>query len=413
MKRLILLTIIALCTQAFASETLHFVHLKAKNVQERSEIANHIHIDQIIENDVYATVNEHDLAALKKFQKNKIVTSHALLSMRDVKKTLSDEYEFPKNDERYHTYKEIIAVLDDLKARFPDIIELSSVGLTVEGRDIPMIRITHAKNRSSEYFVPGILFVGSHHAREHLSTEIPLLLAKHLAENYKTNTNIQRLVNSRDIYIIPALNVDGKLYDIKGRKYKRWRKNRSLNDGSSAIGVDLNRNYDYQWGTGGSSKSMYSNVYMGPAPFSEPETTAIKSLIENKPNIRILLSYHTYSELILYPWGGSYDHVGGVDQQIFEKMAQDMSKWNNYTPQKASDMYIASGDTCDWAYGVHNVYCFTFELTPKGFWGSGGFYPGAGVIDKTFLDNLNPAIYLMEYSDEPSRVLEKTLPNNS
>ena len=397
-------------TSLWADDSMHFVHLRAENVQERSQIAQYIHIDQIIEEDVYATLSSYDLSVLKAFQEDKIVESHplALDQESDLRSLNNDVYDFPNDDDIYHTYDEVLLTLDDLSTRYPHIVEIYTLGTTVEGREIPMIRITQKQNRDSEFFVPGILFVGSHHAREHLSTEVPLLLAQHLTQNYESDPEIKNLIDSRDIYIVPILNVDGKLYDIKGKKYKWWRKNRSFNKNSSERGVDLNRNYGYGWGTGGSSKSPSSTVYMGPAPFSEPETTAIKNFIESAPNIRILLSFHTYSELILYPWGGSHKEVGGTDQKIFEKMATDMSKWNNYTPQKASDLYIASGDTCDWAYGVHNIYCFTFELSPSGKLFFGGFYPGSEVVDRTFRANIGPSLYLIEYSDNPARVLTRS-----
>ena len=393
---------------SWADDSMHFVHLRASNVQERSQIAQYIHIDQIIEEDVYATLSSYDLSVLKALQGDKIVEHHSLAfdEGSDLRSLNNDIYDFPDEDDIYHTYDEVLSALDDLRAHYPHIVEIYTLGTTVEEREIPMIRITQKQNRSSELFVPGILFVGSHHAREHLATEVPLLLAQYLVQNYESNSEIKNLIDSRDIYIVPILNVDGKLYDIKGKRYKLWRKNRSFNKNSSKRGVDLNRNYAYGWGTGGSSKSPGSSVYMGPSPFSEPETTAIKNFIEIAPNIRILLSFHTYSELILYPWGGSYNHVGGVDQKIFEKMAMDMSKWNNYTPQKASDLYVASGDTCDWAYGVHNIYCFTFELSPSGgLFGGGGFYPGAAIIDRTFNANIGPSLYLIEHSDNPARVL--------
>src|SRR5690606_22938509 len=129
---------------------------------------------------------------------------------------------------------------------------------------------------------------------------------------------------------------------------------------------------------GGSSDRGSSEVYMGPAPFSEPETRNIRDFVKSQPRMTTLLSVHTFSELILYPWGHTYDPVGkekgnAQDRLIFEKMAQDMAKWNHYTPQQSSDLYIASGDTTDWAYGELGIYAFTFELTPKSMW-DGGFY---------------------------------------
>ncbi|MBF0298770.1 MAG: zinc carboxypeptidase, partial [Oligoflexia bacterium] len=254
---------------------------------------------------------------------------------------------------------------------------------------------------------PGILFVALHHSREHLSSEMPMKLMEYLLNNYNKDPEVTRLINTRNIYIIPMINPDGGMFDIKNRSYQYWRKNRRNNDGNEEYGVDLNRNYSYFWGTGGSSSSPSSDIYMGTKPFSEPETVALKNFIETHANIRIILTFHTYSELILYPWGHKNEGVGGKDESVFVKMGQTMSAWNNYTPQKSSDLYIASGDTCDWAYGEHQIFCFTFELSPKSGWFGGGFYPGASAIEPTFNANLKPMMYLLEYSDSPYRVLSE------
>lgn len=387
-------------------DRLHYIKFKAKTVEERSRIANFVHIDDIIEDNVYSTVTEADLKAAKKNLSDLIVETHNLKNFsRATNLNLREEYEFPSGDEAFHTYDEVMAEMVYLAEQYPHIAEVFTLGDTYEGRQIPTLRITEYQNRYQEWFTPGIYMVGSHHAREHLSTEIPLMMARYLLENYDRDPEIKRLIDYREIYITPLLNADGKLHDIKGRNYKMWRKNRAINAGSNHVGVDLNRNYSFGWGTGGSSKSPSSDVFMGPAPFSEPETLAVKKFIEQTPNIMTLISFHTFSELILYPWGGRHEGVGGVDQQIFEKMAGDMSQWNGYKPQQSSDLYIASGDTCDWAYGEHNIYCFTFELSPRSMW-SGGFYPGASKIMPTFEANINPILYMIEYTDDPSRVLD-------
>ena len=85
-------------------------------------------------------------------------------------------------------------------------------------------------------------------------------------------------------------------------------------------------------------------------------------------------------------------------------MARQMATWNRYKPQQASDLYIASGDTTDWAYGTHGIYAFTFELSPKSNW-DGGFYPGQGVIDRVFNDNLRPILYMLDIADDPNRAV--------
>ena len=79
-----------------------------------------------------------------------------------------------------------------------------------------------------------------------------------------------------------------------------------------------------------------------------------------------------------------------------------MAKMTGYTPEQSSDLYIATGDTCDWAWGEKGIFAFTFELTPKSMW-DGGFYPGAGVVSRVFQANIRPALYLIDLSDDPLR----------
>jgi carboxypeptidase T len=111
--------------------------------------------------------------------------------------------------------------------------------------------------------------------------------------------------------------------------------------------------------------------------------------------------------LILYPWGHKYESIENQkDLMVHKTMAEKMSKWNKYTPQQSSDLYIASGDTTDWAYGQHKIISFTFELDPRNQFGGGGFYPGQDVIPVVFKKNLEPALFLLEYADNPYRVLE-------
>ena len=88
----------------------------------------------------------------------------------------------------------------------------------------------------------------------------------------------------------------------------------------------------------------------------------------------------------------------------FEKMAQKMSTWNKYKPEQSSDLYIASGDTTDWAYGEHKIFAFTFELDPTSMF-DGGFYPGQAKIPVVFNKNIEPCLYMMELADNPYRTL--------
>lgn len=320
--------------------------------------------------------------------------------------SLMQTEDFPKDDLLYHNYERQISFLSDLASANPKLVKVFSIGKSLEGRNIWAIRLNaDVDDGATVSAKPGIVYMGGHHAREHLSIEVPLLLAKYLVDNYGKDSSITKLIDNRDIFIIPSVNPDGSEFDISTGNYKMWRKNRSKNGGASCQGVDLNRNYGFGWGTGGSSTDKCSDIYMGPKAFSEPETMAIKSFVESRPNLKILLSFHTYSELILYPWGGKYDPIpNAADHGAYKTMAETMAKWNGYTPEQASELYIASGDTTDWSYGTLGIFSFTFELSPAdGGFGGGGFYPGSAAIDKTFQANIKPALYLMDLADNPHR----------
>lgn len=374
----------------------YWVQVEAKDSFERSLIANTgASIESVFEDYVLAFASTETLRDLEK--NHKVTSAVPALSA----------FDFPQNDQAFHNYFELEDALFNLASQYPNIAKLESIGKTTEGRAIWKMRISGDMNTASNR--PGIFFVGGHHAREHLSVELPLMLIEHLLKEYTAgDARIKALVDSRDIHIVPALNADGLEFDISTGKYQYWRKNRRDNN-DRTYGVDLNRNYGFQWGTGGSSKRTNDETYMGPNAFSEPETQAIKRFIEAQNNINVVLSFHTFSELILYPWGHKNGPMDSIDQQVHETMGRQMAKWNGYKPQSSADLYIASGDLTDWTYGAHKIVSFTFELDPKGGFSRDGFYPGAAVIPAVFQKNLQPALYLIEYSDDPRRVLQKSI----
>lgn len=388
-----------------AQAEMRFVQIEAKDKKERTVIADAgVSIESVRSGSVWGFANENALAELR----SKRIRVLGNFDMATARGGHQNGFDFPAGDARFHNYAETLATLRSMAGTHADISRVLSIGKTLQGRDIWAIHINTSQESlaSSQSTKPGVIFMGNHHAREHLSLEIPLMLAQHLLKN-RADAQIAQLLDTRDIWIIPMVNPDGAEFDIDTAKYKMWRKNRRDNkDGN--FGVDLNRNYGFKWGTGGSSKDTGSDVYMGTAPFSEPETQAIRDFVISQPNTKILLSFHTYSELILYPWGHTYDPIGNAkDQAVFEKLARTMAAWNKYTPQQSSDLYIASGDTTDWAYGERGIFAFTFELSPKDSWGGGGFYPGAGVIDRVFNDNLRPCLYLIDVAADPYQVAEK------
>ncbi|HEY0733651.1 MAG TPA: M14 family zinc carboxypeptidase, partial [Herpetosiphonaceae bacterium] len=222
-------------------------------------------------------------------------------------------------------------------------------------------------------------------------------------------------VNSREIYIVFNLNPDGGEYDIATGSYRTWRKNRQPNSGSSYVGTDLNRNYGYKWGCcGGSSTSPSSETYRGSSAFSAPETQRMRDFINSrviggKQQITTSISFHTYSELILWPYGYTYTDVPSDmtadDRNVFVTMGQAMAATNSYTAQQSSDLYVTDGDLTDWAYGVHKIFAYTFELYPRG--SSPGFYPPDEQIGPQTTRNREAVLYLMEKSDCPYAVIGK------
>jgi carboxypeptidase T len=294
----------------------------------------------------------------------------------------------------YHTYEELTQELQQFETDFPQLAHVVDLGQSIEKRSILAIKISD--NVASDENEPQILFVGGHHAREWISVDVPLLLVKYLLNEYAQNNNIQNLVNSGEIWIIPLLNPDGHNYSVKTDRM--WRKNRRKNSDGS-YGVDLNRNYGYEWGGPGSSGSTYSETYRGTKPFSEPETGIIRDF-ENTHNFRAMISYHNFSQLVLYPWGYTYESAPDEAQmKLLAKIMAD-SIFNvhgkKYTPEQSSNLYLASGDATDWLYGESQAPSFTIELRPKS--SSPGFALPESEIQATFEENLPAALFLIEWS---------------
>jgi len=314
----------------------------------------------------------------------------------------------------YHSYSEIKSELQQLQLLYPEIAKVYDIGDSWEksrgiaDRDILAIKISD--NVAQEEDEPEILFIGCHHAREWISVEVPFYLAKYLVENYNTNPEIKSYVDNGEIWIVPMLNPDGHQYTIDADRL--WRKNRRDN-GGGYFGVDLNRNYSYMWGGPGSSGSPWSDTYRGPAPFSEPETQAIENLVINH-EFRAILTYHNYGQLILYPWGYTYDPA--PDEAILRQMATDMSDLiynvhgKNYTPQQGSDLYITSGTTDDWAYGEFGIFSFTLELRPIGY---PYFILPENQIIPTWEENKPAALYLIQFTQQQNDPIPDVKVNGS
>lgn len=326
---------------------------------------------------------------------------------------LVEPLDFPTADSAYHNYSEMVSEIQSVASAHPAITSLFSIGKSYENRDLWAMKISD--NVATDENEPEVLFVGLHHAREHLTVEQALYAMHLFVDNYGTDSRITNIVNSRELYIVFNLNPDGGEYDIATGSYRSWRKNRQPNTGSSYVGTDLNRNYGYKWGCcGGSSGSPSSETYRGAAAFSAPETARLRDFINSrvvggKQQIKTAITFHTYSELILWPYGYTTADVPADmtadDHNVFVAMGQSMATTNGYTPEQSSDLYITDGDLTDWAYGTHKIFAYTFEMYPTS--SSPGFYPPDEQIGPQTSRNREAILYIAEQADCPYRSIGK------
>jgi hypothetical protein len=302
----------------------------------------------------------------------------------------------------FHSSYEVETELRLLADAHPGLARLQEIGTSLEARPILALKISD--NPGLDEGEPAVLFLGCHHAREWISVEVPLLLARHLLDGYALDPVVRGLVDRGEIWIVPLVNPDGLEYSI--HVYRYWRKNRRANaDGT--FGVDLNRNYGYQWGydDAGSSPVPGSGIYRGTAPFSEPETEAVRRLFLSR-DFRAVVSFHSFAQLILYPWG--YVDLPTDKEAELSALAQAMSslmaavRGTVYVPGRASAaLYTTNGDTTDWTFAVSGAPSFTIELPPEDTAG-GGFFNAEAEIEAIFRENLPAMLYLADQALLPS-----------
>jgi carboxypeptidase T len=300
----------------------------------------------------------------------------------------------------YHTVATLEQDLRRLAEEHPEIAELQQIGRSVEGRPLWALRIGERRGTARK-----VAFFGCHHAREWISVEVPYRLAEHLLDESSSDP-VQGWLQQGEVWVAPMVNPDG--HEHTRTTNRLWRKNRRRNPGGS-IGVDPNRNYGYMWGTldiSTSSRVPSDETYIGPRAFSEPEVRAVRDLV-GRELFRGVLSYHSYSQLILFPWGYTFEPVEDeADRSEMSGLAEDMERLirevhgETYTAQQSSQLYLTAGDTTDWTYGVYDVPSFTIELRPTSAL-EGGFILPASQIEPTWQENRPAALEFIRH------VLEK------
>jgi hypothetical protein len=328
----------------------------------------------------------------------------------------------PSGRTSYRVLDDFAAEIDQLVADHPDLAKRVSIGTSVEGRDLTGIEIgvdVHAPEDGRPVF----LMFGAHHAREWPSAEVPLefaydLLAAHTDPEHPDHARVTDLLTRGRAVIVPVSNPDGydasrtsgDLVDLRtvdrgglvsilatpGNAYKR--KNCRVVDGLSqpagtcvayaspggyGIGIDLNRNYGALWGGPGTDDLQASPIYRGPAPFSEPETQAIRTLISSR-QVTTVVTNHTFSNLVLRPVGVEPNTVGpdgypigfapdecftapDGDDRGMQALGERMAAQVGYTNQFGWELYDTTGTTEDYSYNATGGYGYTFEIGPHEF----------------------------------------------
>jgi carboxypeptidase T len=314
--------------------------------------------------------------------------------------------EFPRGFEGYHTYSEVAADVAAVAAAHPNIVRRFSIGTSYQGRQLWAAKISD--NVAVDENEPEVLFDGGTHADEHMGVEMALHILHWLADGSGKNSRITNIVNSREIWIVFLVNPDGAEHDIANGRFHFWRKNRQPTPGTGYIGTDLNRNFGYRWGGGGRTSSNPAAItYRGPSAFSAPETRAMRDflasrVVNGRQQIRTAMTFHESGRLILWPYGYTLRDVPAdmttADHLALATIARHMAATNGYRPEQASDLYVSSGTTRDYEYGMYRIFVYTIELSIRD-------YPDDSLIASETGRNKEAVLNLIERAWCPLAVL--------
>ena len=267
----------------------------------------------------------------------------------------------------FYNYQEFVSDLDSMNILYPNICApKDSIGRGWDGNALWMVKISDNPGINEDE--PEVLYDGTHHAREPGAYTALMYTMWWLLENYGTNPEATHLVNNRELYFVPIANPDGFRYNQMTNPGGggNWRKNRRNNGGS--YGVDLNRNYGYQWGydNEGSSPTPSGETYRGPSAFSEPETQALRDFFLAH-DFKTAMTVHTYGNDLLYAYG--YDNVPPESLAIHQEYGAEIARTNGYVYGQAYQiLYASNGRTQDWQLHTHLTINFEPEIGTNGFW---------------------------------------------
>jgi hypothetical protein len=306
----------------------------------------------------------------------------------------------------YRTYTDMYNELLALETAHPGFCKLYDIGNS-RGKEYTAPAYNNYKhdiwamkvsdNVATEEDEPCVYYMAEHHAREPISLEVNMYILNYLVSNYGIDPDVTFYINNTQIWFTPLVNPNGHKI-VTDETDLNWRKNIRDNNGSNTIntgttdGVDLNRNYAWEWGGEGTSSDPTDITYCGPSPVSEPEIQAMKTMLDTHHFVAGI-TYHSYSELVLWPYGYTASAFA-PDRNSLEALGISMANTipatygGYYTPQKSSDLYGASGVTDDYAYGQLGIFSYCIELGIT-------FIPASTEILGICQDNLQAAMILL------------------
>jgi len=270
----------------------------------------------------------------------------------------------------FYKYQDMLDALDSMASQYPNLITARTAipsGQTHEGRDVYYVKISDNPGMTDDLTEPNVLYSAIHHAREPMSMSETIFYMWYLLENYATDPEIQYLVDNTEMFFVPCINPDGYIHNEANDPtgFGMHRKNKAP-VGTSNPGVDLNRNYSYGWNTMGVSSNPDNDTYPGTGPFSEPETQAMKWMVETY-HFKSGMNAHSYGKQMLFPIGTTAAEYAD-HHDYFQDLADHMVQFNGYEAIKSSGLYPASGDSDDYMYkdsiGVNGKDTM-FVMTPE------------------------------------------------
>lgn len=369
-------------------------------------------IDWLISKDYEVEILIEDLQAFYR-NRNEQATSKSIKSNHnclDIKNYPEVENFELGSQGGFYTYEEMLEDLDSMAAKYPHLIlPIAQIDTFESWEERPIYFTKISNNPSLTTNKPKALYTALHHAREPGSLSVVMYFMWYLLENYDTNPEVKYIIDNTELYFVPCINPDGYIYNQTTNPTGGGMHRKNRRDvGSSNKGVDLNRNYDYEWGGTGSSNNQNSDIYRGADSFSEPETQAMKWLVENY-EFEIALNYHSYGNLLLFPWGYT-ENEQCPDHELFESFTSYMVKENGYNNIQSSGLYPAAGDSDDWMYGDVSTKPKIFALTPEVGSNSDGFWPTQNNIIPQCKENLWQNISAVKILLENADIVDLTIP---